>query len=619
MANSTEKLALQKITEPTRNVVFFVLFFLYLWLKVDLRFIIHCGGIVSNLPVFYLDWAFLQDHLSYPGRPIEYVTAFLAQLWYIGWLGALIATIAAWLIFICTDTIIRLINAPYIRFTRFVVPILLLAIYTRYTYHFDTAVSLLVALSFVVLYLKISCKQKRFSHPIIFLVLSAVLYYLGGKSFSLFAVICGIYELFFNRQIKMGLLCLFLAGGVPYLIEGHIFHVGWYDTFIRQMPIPLSEQLPMTPVVYILYFMLPLAMILSFLCHAVSGNIKTRFKPSIPAKVTLAEIFKTTVLFTAAALSIYFSNEPSVTVVLKSDYYACRKMWPEVIETVRSYPTTGFAVHMADRAMYHTGRLAYDMCTLPQDPKILFMNPDISVGSGYGPTGLWQRFGTYMDLGRMNQAEYELYNILEIYGERPVLLENLAMIKMAKGDYNTARVYLKTLTKTLFHTDWANKYLEKLKSDPALERDGKVRQMRRVMLAIHYDSSTIGTDEITLDLLATNRHNHMAFEYLMATYLLQRRPGLDHFINNLYRLKDFYYAEMPRLYEEAVLVYMYETSKTVDLYGFQISPESVQRHDNFAESIQKHGGLKAARGYMAKNFGDSYMFYYLYGESGVKK
>ncbi|MHC4241885.1 MAG: DUF6057 family protein [Planctomycetota bacterium] len=51
--------------------------------------------VITNFPVFYRGWAFFCESLSHPGGSVEYTGAFLSQLFYIGWAGALAATIQA--------------------------------------------------------------------------------------------------------------------------------------------------------------------------------------------------------------------------------------------------------------------------------------------------------------------------------------------------------------------------------------------------------------------------------------------------------------------------------------------------------------------------------------------
>jgi hypothetical protein len=589
---------------------------LYIWLKVDLRFIYHSGGVVTNFPAFYCDWTFFREHLSYPGGPVKYITAFLAQLWYIGWAGALIATLMAWLVFVCTDMIIKALKAPWLRFVSFIGPILLLAIYTRYTYHFDTAVSLLLGLVFVVLYLETTRKQERFS-PVVFLILTLILYYSGGKSYSLFAVICGLYEWFFNRRGKAGLLYLLLAVAVPYVVEGLILGIGAHDTFVRHLPLPFSLEIQMLTAAYVLYFLVPMTVLGLGFCRIIGAQIsinkKIRIGTSKPVSVILSEVIKTAVLFLIAALSTILAYDSKTAVMLKADYYACHGKWPEVIRIARGYPTSIPTLHLVNRALYYTRRLGYDIFTFPQNSSTLFLDPKALVeGDIYHSVRKpsWQKFGTYLGLGCMNHAQYELYSILEVFGEHPVLLKNLAMINMVKGDYNAARVYLGALSKTLFHANWADTYLKKLRSDPALETDQQVQQLRSIMLAQNYGFSKYKTDRMLLDLLETNSQNRMAFEYLMAYYLLGKK--CDKIVENLHRLKDHQYFEIPGLYQEAVLLYEYTTKTKVDLHGYQISQATYQRFKDFLEARKVYKGNKdLAFKELSKKYSDSFFLYYL--------
>ncbi|MHC4337109.1 MAG: DUF6057 family protein [Planctomycetota bacterium] len=172
--NPFGKLSIRKLGGPAQSFVFFVLFYLYLWLVVDLRLIYHGGGMITNFPVFYRGWTFFRPFLSYPGGPVEYVCAFLSQLLYIGWAGAIVVTAQAWLICLCTGYILKAIGALGLRLLRFVPPVLILITYTQYTYHFVTTTALLTSLLFVCLYIRIAQKSKPFC-----LVMSCFLHPVG--------------------------------------------------------------------------------------------------------------------------------------------------------------------------------------------------------------------------------------------------------------------------------------------------------------------------------------------------------------------------------------------------------------------------------------------------------
>ena len=189
---------------------------------------------------------------------------------------------------------------------------------------------------------------------------------------------------------------------------------------------------------------------------------------------------------------------------------------------------------------------------------------------------------------------------------------------MVKGNIGSARIFLGALSKTLFDAHWANNYLQRLQSDPNLSTDEKIQHLRSVMLEKDYGFSAIDIEDILSQLLEKNKQNRMAFEYLMAWYMLAGQ--LDKFVQNLDRLDDFDYTQFPRLYEEAMLVHVNRTRKRLDLHGRRFSSESRQRMDAFSQIFDRYDKNKQAAFYeLAKDYGDSYLFYCIYGFSGTKK
>jgi len=120
-----------------------------------------------------------------------------------------------------------------------------------------------------------------------------------------------------------------------------------------------------------------------------------------------------------------------------------------------------------------------------------------------------------------------------------------------------------------------------------------------------------------LSLLKANRRNRMAFEYLMAYYLLACRP--DKVAQNISRLDDFEYRGIPRHYEEAILMQTAITGKTVDLHGRTIRPETMQRFEYFRRIIARHGAdATSAMIEAAEDHRDTYCWYCLLRMSRVK-
>ena len=118
------------------------------------------------------------------------------------------------------------------------------------------------------------------------------------------------------------------------------------------------------------------------------------------------------------------------------------------------------------------------------------------------------------------------------------------------------------------------------------------------------------------ELLCRNRHNKMAFEYLMAYYLLTKQ--LDKFVENLPRLDDFGYENVPRHYQEAIVLYVAKTRKEVDLGGRGISAEVLRQYEEFNSLGSKFDEDKRVLWrVLAPKFGRTYFFYYVFGTSGV--
>ena len=169
----SQKFSLKGIDSAIRSLFFFIVFYLYLWLIIEPHLIYHGAGKIRYFPVFYKDYLFFKEFLLYPGGLVEYLSTFLSQLFYFSWAGAIVITVQAWLIFVFCASYIHGLNAPHLKWLRFVPPILLIVLYSKYTFYFITTMSLTVALGFVWLYLKISLSKKSLN-LIIFLILSVI-------------------------------------------------------------------------------------------------------------------------------------------------------------------------------------------------------------------------------------------------------------------------------------------------------------------------------------------------------------------------------------------------------------------------------------------------------------
>ena len=630
----------QDIGGLVRSLIFFIGFYLYLWLDVDLRLIYHGAGEIINIPVFLRGWPFFLEFIPRPGGLLEYTAAFLSQLFYIGWVGALIATLQAWLICACTGYFIKAVNYPRFRWVRYIPSILLLIIYTQYTYHFVTITALLVALLFICLYLGMIKKSPQLDRfrIVVFLILSVIMYYLAGGAYLMFALLCAIYELLVRGRWQMSLLCLLSAAVIPYVVGVLICGVSIVDAFSDLLPFSwkilyYKANRKMINIVYLIYLLLPLTALILGLWQIFLKMIakhksrrKVKGKPRRKSSKQWAGIFswysrnnklkwiiESLVLLGIAVGAVFLSYDIEKNTLFLVDYYAYNKKWTQVLHAARRHSDSFSIIHAVNRALYHTGKLNLEMFSYPQHSGTLFLTVK---GSEFA---YWKKYDFYIDIGLMNIAQNDLTECFEVYGARPMILKRLALVNMVKGDIDSARIYLGVLGKTLFDADWANKYLERLQNDPDLVTDDEIQHLRSLMLEKDYGFSSIDIEEILSQLLEENRQNRMAFEYMMAWYL--QRGQLDKFVQNLERLDDFDYNQIPQLYEEAMLVHVYRTKKALDLRGHRFSQETKDRFRDFSQTFEGRyrRNKEAAFEELAKDYGDSYLFYCVYGFSGMKK
>lgn len=634
-----------RLGDPVRAMVFFGLVWLYLGFWVQPCLIYSCATI-TNFPAFYRGWAFFQDSALHPGGLVQYLSAFASQFLEYSWAGAAVITVLAWAISACTGCLLRAVSLPGARLLRFAPALLVLAVHVRYSYHFPYLAGALASLGFACLYVMLASRDRAGAGRDVaaYLGLSVVLYIIGAGAFLPFAALCAAYELCHSRWRRVGLYLL-VAVLLPYVAGVLAFRVSIPDAYTELLPLSwrirdwVTRQ-RMVAAVYGVY-LVPLLGLLAaglwrglsdrFLRHEaadepaekpIKGRQATAGKPHVGllarriTKPAVQWAFGTLVLFGAGVAVASFLPDSRGKALLEVHHYACRRMWPQVLTAARRCPDSPYAMNAVNRALYHTGQLGADMFRYVQQPAgLLITGDDHSMV-------YWHTFDTLMDLGLVNPAEKNLTECLEAFGEHPLILERLAMVNLIKGRNDAARIYLGVLHKTLFHRRWASDWLARLDADPNLSGDSEIQRLRaeyprKDSIAEFYAKEAMltalvgqggGVGPQTQDDASTSP-NRMAFEYLAAWYLLNGQLG--RFVQQMERLDEFGYREIPPLYQEAILIYTYGTGKPLDLHGRTISPEMHQRIRHFSDVVNRHGKNRdAAAAELARDYRGSYFLYY---------
>jgi hypothetical protein len=312
--------------------------------------------------------------------------------------------------------------------------------------------------------------------------------------------------------------------------------------------------------------------------------------------------------------SVFLSFDRKAKNVVQVSYFTCQRMWPELLDVARKIPLERyfpFCNHAVNRALYRTDRLGDEMFAYPQDHRVADL---VFCLSERGNIIYMERAELCLELGIINVAEKIALEFLEGSDYSPFVLKQLALINIVKRRIGTARVFLKALSKNLIYGGEARDILRRLKEDPQLENDERIEYLRSIMITDDTVYNVYNEDGWLSELLRVNEHNKMAFEYLMANYLLTKR--LDKFVENLPRLDDFGYKEIPRHYQEAILLYIGTTRKKVDLGNRKISAETLRQYKEMNEIRRRYGRDNIWRR-LAQKFNRTYFYYFTFSYSGI--
>ena len=652
-AEGTKAQASDLLTFLPSYLLFFLLCFLYLWLVVEPRLIYYCfGTILPDAPDFATGGSFLRDSLGVPGGPVMYVAGLLSQGFYYGWLGAGIIVLAGF----CLSELTR----RHLAFARFAwasvvatfPAIIFFLIYNQYNHPLTTglAVSLGLLLSLALERLSVRRPLLRVA---VYSFVAVVGSWLGGGGtllvFALMTVahalgrVCTAHRLASNetaagvRCTPYELLALPVALVVVWVLARHVYLIRARDALLTLTPLAPLATTGMGPflkvMVFLLYGFVPLAVLLVSVGNSLfSGRTP---KPAIHPKKTkrrdkdvatrrrrlsIAPIVKpalSAVPIVLMAVGLYVTHKELRKAYVLSNYYACQKSWDRILDLGARLPkgkSNAYVSHDIIRALYHKGRLPYDMFRYPLIPEAILLTHE----DRQSDLTQWKLSDIFLELGYVNMAQKLASEVLSTKGHLGIALEQLAWISIIKGQPDTARVYLNALKKDPIHHGRAASLLRGLDGGFTPEQVAYIDAIRsRMQDDIIAISGTEPIDETLAALLKHDPRNKMAFEYLMACYLLTGQ--VDKIAANIDRLRDLGYSKIPTLYEEAILIHYGSAGGQMDLAKFPISRETLQRYEVFARlsNAMETPDRQAVLNRLIRDFGTSYFFYFTFGRVGL--
>jgi len=301
--------------------------------------------------------------------------------------------------------------------------------------------------------------------------------------------------------------------------------------------------------------------------------------------------------------------------IAEMDYYSSRGNYERVLAAARGITREQMDVSSEARlhlALYHTGGLGQDVFSYRNQS-----GWDLLPGLGGGLESCRAQSETLLELGLVGDAEHLAHEALENEGVRPELLRVLAQVNVLKDRPRAARVFLNVLGQIPFQRGWARTWLRNLEGDPRLTGNPALDAIRPLMPTNDLAHEGLPAEGLLVQLLRCNPTNQMAFEYLMAEYLMNSE--VSKLADRLGQLDSFKYAGIPRHYEEAVLLCQQIRGTPIELHGRSIRPETIERFRRFTEAMnQRVLDTDEGRRGFARDFGDTFWYYYFARRSGAK-
>jgi hypothetical protein len=594
---------------------FFCAVFLYVCFRIEPAVEYDHFGIL-----FFFGDSFRAQFLDRPGGCLEYAAAFLAQLNHYNWLGALVFTSLAAFLFLSARSFLKrisdyssvamplLITLPLLFFReRFYVCSLLLAT--------GVVVAIGLAAGWTSVRVRLPANQTWLAILLAFALSSLLFYAAGLWPCLLFSIVVALFEglrgrnplvaaIYFIPAVAVALGTLLPRGAAP-------------DRLLN--PWGVGPPLIAGACAYLLF---PLTAALLGLWTRWKGRpaaapAAPKAKPRGGPKVTLAQPWflrsssrtaLTIVLLALGWVLVWIGFNIRTKATAKLHHTANQNQWETTLklaEQIKREDMDAASEMRLHLALYQTGRLCEDLFAY-RNQTTWEVLPGLSVGA----EGARAQSQVLFRLGLVNDAEHFAHEALEYQGEDPEILRLLAEINILKGRPRAARVFLSALNKIPFQRNWSRACLSALQTNAAWPNEDELSAIRHVMLTNDLPHDSMASEGLLRHLLRSNRHNKMAFEYLLAHYLLtlQLKPVTE----MAGGLGELSYTRIPRHMEEAILLYQTMNRIQIDLRGRKIRPETLNRFTRYSEAL-KNGAATTPEGRQAltRDFGDTYWYYHL--------
>ena len=591
----------------------------------------------SRDKLFLWNMHYFCDFTAQPGALLEWMDGLLVQLCYHGWPGALVLAALVGVLLFFTVRLMDAFRAGKTVGTWVIPGWALIWLYADYKTHTALLTGSLLALIAAKCWIQ-TVRLRAFFRFILFILLSITVYYVAGElALYSFSACVLVYSFFVEKRAVDGakqlVSVLIVRFGVAAALRaldlsGHYYQPPALDAF-NATP-PDGQELA-----FFSYF--PICALVMILSRSLwkkkekEENAVSRFISSRMGMLLRGALGAVLVLVPAYGAGVR-GIDHEAKALLEIDYCAEHQQWDRLLEKARALPSglgqNSYINHDINLALYHTGRLPYQLFSFKQSPKLWAL---IDYHQLQGIHLIRIPLDFYLEMGRVNSAEHFGLEMVEMWPSGAAY-KRMALVKMIKNQPEAAKLYLNNLRDDLVWGRWAEDYLKRLSEDPDLSEDVYIQQARRLMIDEDDLMKTVvfsndGTYAVRFaailqSQLERNSQNKMAFEYLMTYSLLT--GNLNGVASLFPLLNPLDYPQTPSLYEEAVMMFGLEhpdqitvNSSGVYFAGRRMSDSTVEKFIQLKGIVNQSGGFNRKAQYaVSKMMPGSYFQFYVTSRSG---
>jgi len=562
------------------------------WLALFNRY--HLLYYQEQMQLFRFCWFYFHSFWIQPGGLAGYAGAFLTQCCFYPWLGATVIALLLASAYLLLDSIFRRNAKTEYRFVLLFLPVCLLLMTLPYSYfRLSYLIGWLVALTGFRIYVTLKTPLR---YPMGGFI-AFVVYGIAAGNVWLFLLLALLFEVFSGkRAVRYGYMAALaaLTALIPYLAFRFVYIATPREAFFALTPVDFLR-----PGIVTVFAWLSVPVLYAG-WRAWASRVD-QWKPSV-WKMGIACLLVVGMTLGSTTLA----TDRRAEVLTGMGFDVQNNNWRRAVKLGESYPFSNSLIsYFTNIALAETGEMPYRMFYYDQT----------------GPDGLflkWQESyftvlyigEAYYRLGLMQEAEHSAY---EAMVGNPVehnsqTLRRLVTTSIAARDTALFNKYIRFFDQTLFYHGWAKRqrqYMTSALSDSAFVFPGTPKATGCDDFFLSYAKP----EWILNKLLEKNPDHRLAFEYLMAWYMLNKD------MNNMKKCLDTYfhrfpYPIIPTHYEEALLLYQSLNPSANVWQQYTVSEITRRRFSSYIQDYKLARTNPQLTKKLYQQFGKTYWFYY---------